>query len=198
MENKEIMLKARESLKGHWGIAIGAVLLHAVLVYGIQVVPVAGLIVSLLIGGAMVLGLNTIMLSLARSEETNIRHLFDGFSRFGTALALLLLQSLFVLLWMLLLIIPGLIAAYSYAMTFYILADDKSISAMDAIRKSKQMMAGNKWKLLCLSFRFFGWMLLAILTLGIGLIWLMPYMSVSFAIFYNDIKNTQPQETFLA
>lgn len=197
MENKDIMLKARESLKGHWGIAIGAVLLNAVLVYGIQIVPVAGAIISLLIAGAMALGLNTIMLALARSEETNIGHLFDGFSRFGTTLAALLLQTLFIILWMLLLIIPGVIAAYSYAMTFYILADDKSISAIDAIRKSKEMMNGNKWKLLCLSFRFFGWMLLAILTLGIGFIWLIPYMSVSFAIFYNDIKNTQSQETFL-
>ena len=99
---------------------------------------------------------------------------------------------------MLLLIVPGIIAAYSYSMTFYILAEDKSISALDAIRKSKEIMKGNKWKLLCLSFRFFGWMLLAILTLGIGFIWLIPYMSVSFATFYDDIKNAQFQEVSLA
>lgn len=198
MENKEIMQKARESLKGHWGIAIGAILLNGVLVYGIQIIPVVGAIISLLIGGAMTLGLNTIMLALARNEETKIGHLFDGFSRFGTALAALLLQTLFIILWMLLLIIPGLIAAYSYSMTFFILADNTSMGALEAIKKSKKMMQGNKWKLLCLSFRFFGWMLLAILTLGIGFIWLIPYMNVSFATFYNDIKNTQSQEAFLA
>ena len=198
MENKEIMIKARESLKGHWGIAIGAVLLNAVILIGIQIIPIAGKVIYLLIAGAMSLGLSTIMLSLVRGEETKIGHLFDGFSRFGTTLAALLLQTLFIILWMLLLIIPGIVAAYSYSMTFYILVDDKSISAIDAIRKSKQMMMGNKWKLLCLSFRFFGWVLLAILTLGIGFIWVAPYMSVSFARFYDDIKNTQSQEVFLA
>ncbi|MFH0710884.1 MAG: DUF975 family protein [Pseudomonadota bacterium] len=198
MENKDIMAKARESLKGHWGIAIGAILLNGIIVYGIQIIPVVGAIISLLIGGAMALGLNTIMLALARNEETKIGHLFDGFSRFGTALAALLLQTLFIILWMLLLIIPGLIAAYSYAMTFYVLADNKSTGALEAIKKSKEMMQGNKWKLFCLSFRFFGWVLLALLTLGIGFIWLIPYMSVSFAIFYNDIKSTQSEKTFLA
>jgi len=198
MENKDIMAKARESLKGHWGIAIGAILLNALILIGVQIVPIAGVIISLLIAGAMSLGLNTIMLALARREETAIGHLFDGFSRFGTTLAAYLLQVIFVTLWMLLLIVPGIIAAYSYSMTFYILAEDKSISALDAIRKSKEIMKGNKWKLLCLSFRFFGWMLLAILTLGIGFIWLIPYMSVSFATFYDDIKNAQFQEVSLA
>jgi uncharacterized membrane protein len=99
---------------------------------------------------------------------------------------------------MLLLIIPGLIAAYSYSMTFYILADNKSMGALEAIKKSKEMMNGNKWKLFRLSFRFFWWMLLSIVTLGIGLLWLIPYMSVSFATFYDDIKNTQLQEVSLA
>lgn len=194
MENKDIMTKARESLKGHWGIAIGAVLVYAVIIGGIQIIPVAGAIISILIAGAMTLGINTIMLTLARGNKTEIGRLFDGFSRFGTTLAAYLLQVLFILLWALLLIIPGIIAAYSYFMTFYILADDKAIGALDAIRKSKEMMKGHKWKLLCLSFRFFGWMVLAILTLGIGFIWLAPYMSVSFAIFYDDIKNAQAQE----
>ncbi len=194
MENKDIMAKARVSLKGHWGIAIGAMLLYIVIVAGIQIVPVAGAIISLLIGGAMTLGMNTVMLAISRGNETTIGRLFDGFSRYGTTLAAYLLQAIFVFLWMLLLIIPGIIAAYSYAMTYYILADDKSIGALDAIRKSKEMMKGNKWKLFCLSFRFFGWIVLAILTFGIGFIWVAPYISVSIATFYDDIKNGQSQE----
>jgi uncharacterized membrane protein len=197
MENKDIMLKARESLNGHWGIAVGAMLLYIVIVAGIQIIPVAGAIISLLIGGAMTLGMNTVMLDLARRNETAIGRIFDGFSRYGTTLAAYLLQVIFVFLWTLLLIIPGIIAAYSYSMTYYILADDKSIGALDAIRKSKEMMRGNKWKLLCLSFRFFGWIVLAILTLGLGFIWVAPYISVSIATFYDDIKNAQPQEVSL-
>jgi uncharacterized membrane protein len=95
---------------------------------------------------------------------------------------------LFILLWTLLLIIPGIIAAISYSMTFYILADDNSIGAMDAIDKSKKMMDGYKWKYFCLGLRFLGWALLCILTLGIGFLWLMPYMQVSMAKFYDDVK----------
>ena len=73
-------------------------------------------------------------------------------------------------------------------MTFYILADDNSIGAMDAMDKSKKMMDGYKWKSFCLGLRFFGWSLLCILTLGIGFLWLMPYAQVSMAKFYDDVK----------
>ena len=72
--------------------------------------------------------------------------------------------------------------------TFFILAEDSSIQPMEALRKSKQMMDGYKWKLFCLGLRFIGWFLLAILTLGIGFLWLIPYMYISFAKFYEDIK----------
>jgi len=199
MENKDIMAKARESLKGHWGIAVGAVLLYAIYEIVIRFLPpTLGTVISLSLTGAISLGFNTLILALSRRKNAEISQLFEGFSRFWTALAAYLLQGAFIILWMLLLIIPGLIAAYSYAMTFYILADNKSMSAFEAIGKSKEMMKGNKWKLLCLHFRFFWWMLLSIITLGIGLIWLIPYMSVSVATFYNDIKNVQFQEVSLA
>jgi uncharacterized membrane protein len=95
---------------------------------------------------------------------------------------------LFIVLWLLLLIIPGIIAAISYSMTFYILADDKSIKPMEAIDKSKKMMDGYKWKYFFLCLRFFGWALLCILTLGIGFLWLIPYINVSIAKFYDDVK----------
>jgi uncharacterized membrane protein len=99
-------------------------------------------------------------------------------------------MALFVFLWSLLLIIPGIIAALSYAMAFYILADDKekTVKAMEAIDKSKVMMYGYNWKLFCLGLRFFLLSLLCILTLGIGFLWLMPYMQVSLAKFYDDVK----------
>jgi uncharacterized membrane protein len=190
-QNKDLMASARESLKGNWGIGIGATVLYFVLMIGIQAIPKIGAIISLLISGAMNIGFNTFILSLSRKEGANISQVFDGFKKFGVGLGAYLLQLVFVILWMLLLIIPGLIAAYSYAMTFYVLADNETMGPLDAIRKSKEMMRGNKWKLLCLTFRFFGWGLLCILSLGIGFLWLVPYMSVSIAQFYDDIKGTQ-------
>lgn len=136
----------------------------------------------------MAIGLATYSLALARDEDANINQLFEGFNKFGLALAAYFLMLVFILLWMLLLIIPGIIAAFSYAMTFYIIADDESIDAMEAIDKSKAMMDGYKWKYFCLALRFVGWALLCILTLGIGFLWLVPYMQVSNAKFYEDVK----------
>ena len=86
------------------------------------------------------------------------------------------------------LIIPGIIAALSYAMTFFILADDTSIKPMEAIDRSKLMMDGYKLKLFGLCLRLFGLALLCILTLGIGFLWLFPFSYVCLAKFYDAIK----------
>ena len=73
-------------------------------------------------------------------------------------------------------------------MTFWILAEDKQIGPHDALKKSYNMMRGNKWKFCCLTCRFIGWFLLSILTLGIGFLWLLPYLYVSSGNFYNEIS----------
>ena len=187
-ENVILMQMARESLKGKWAIAIGTLIVYFLIATALQIIPVIGPIASLIISGPFALGLATFSLSISRDQDPKLEKIFQGFNNFGTALGAYLLMLLFILLWMLLLIIPGIIAAISYSMTFYILADDNSIGAMDAIDKSKKMMNGYKWKYFCLGLRFIGWALLCILTLGIGFLWLMPYMQVSMAKFYDDVK----------
>ena len=71
---------------------------------------------------------------------------------------------------------------------FYILSDSPELSAMDALKMSKKMMKGHKWKLFCLQLSFIGWGILGILSLYIGYLWLTPYMYASFANFYEDLK----------
>ena len=80
------------------------------------------------------------------------------------------------------------IVSLSYSMTLYIVADNINIKVMDALRQSQKLMDGYKWKLFCLFTRFIGWALLCLLTVGIGLLWLIPYISISIAQFYDDIK----------
>lgn len=185
-ENSILMSKASESLKGKWGLAIGTFVIYMMIVSIIgALIPFAHLIV----GGAFQLGISIFSLSIARQQDSRVEQIFAGFNNFGRALSAFLLIFIFVLFWLLLLIIPGIIASISYSMTFFILADDDSISAMDAIKKSKQMMNGYKWKYFRLSLRFFGLALLYILTLGIGFLWLIPYQYVTYAKFYDDVKN---------
>ena len=188
------MKMARESLKDKWGIAIATFLIYA-LIIGIvelssETYPFVDLIL-LLISGSLSLGVSKFTINISRNQEARIEQLYDGFTNFITSLGAYLLTVLFTLLWTLLLIIPGIIAALSYSMTFYIIADDDSIGAMDAIDKSKKMMYGHKWKYFRLLLRIAGLALLCILTLGIGYLWLFPYAQVCTAKFYEDIKEPQ-------
>jgi len=193
-ENVVLMKMARESLSGKWGLAIGTYVVFFLVVGAIQVLaryfPVST-VLAFIIGGPMALGLAIFSLSLARNQEARLEQIFLGFNKFGLSLGAYLLMLLFVLLWMLLLIIPGIIAGLSYSLTFYIIADDDSVGAMAAIDKSKQMMYGFKWKLFRMELRFLGWALLCILTLGIGFLWLIPWIQVSMAKFYDDVKGNQ-------
>jgi len=187
-ENKELMAEARESLSGNWGLAIGTFLVYGIIISSLQFIPVVGSVLALFIAGPMLVGVSMFSLSLSRGENARLEQIFEGFKNYGTVLGAYLLMVLFIFLWMLLLIIPGIIAAIAYSQTFYILAEDDAISSMDALKKSKEMMDGYKWKYFCLGLRFIGWVLLCILTLGIGFLWLSPYIQISYAKFYEDIK----------
>ena len=197
-ENRILMERARQALQGKWALAAGAAFLYLVIIGVIQQIPKVGMIISLVISGSLAIGFNSFCLAISRNQNAKIEQLFEGFQNFVNALIAYLLVLVFTVLWLLLLIVPGIIASLSYAMTFFILADDPTIAPLDAIRKSKVMMQGNKWKLACLSFRFIGWMFLCLLTLGIGFLWLFPYMSVSIAQFYDDIKVNSETKTIEA
>jgi uncharacterized membrane protein len=200
-ENKDLMAQARAALSGKWGIAVCTTLVYMLIFFTpipfiltpFIIIPFLGNAIMLVVGAPLTLGVSIFFLALSRKEEVRIEQLFKGFNHFGTALAAYLLIAVFTLLWTLLLIVPGIIAAISYSQTFFILADNPEIGAMKAINKSKKMMSGYKWKYFCLGLRFIGWMLLCILTLGIGYLWLTPYMQTSVAKFYDDLKANQEE-----
>jgi len=190
-ENSVLMQNARESLNGKWGLAVGVSVIYLLIVGSIGIIPFVGSVASLFIAGHFAVGLSIFSLAISRNQDARIEQLFLGFNNYVTILGAYLLMILYILLWALLLIIPGIIAALSYSMTFYILADDDTIKAQEALDKSKKMMDGYKWKYFCLGLRFIGWALLCLLTLGIGFFWLIPYIHVSVAKFYDDIKDKQ-------
>ena len=141
-ENSVLMSQALESLRGKWGLVIGTVSIYLLILIPIQWIPILGFIVSFVISGPMALGLTKFVLSISRKQDAAVGQIFEGFIRFSTALGAYLLQIIFILLWMLLLIIPGIIAALSYALTYYIIAGDDSMGPLQAISKSKEMMQG--------------------------------------------------------
>jgi len=197
-ENRILMEQARYALQGKWGMAAGAAFVYILITLVTQEIPKIGEISSFIIGGPLSIGFNIFALAISRNQTAKIEQIFEGFQNFINAVITYLLLVIFILLWMLLLIVPGIIAAYAYSMTFLILADDPTIQPLEAIRKSKEMMRGNKWKLACLHFRFIGWLLLCLCTLGIGFFWFIPYFSVSTAKFYDDIRENTELQTIEA
>lgn len=116
-----------------------------------------------------------------------------GFRRWGRNVWGMFLVGFFTSLWSLLLIVPGIIKFYAYAMTPYILIDNPELSANQAINLSCKMMKGHKFDLFFLQLSFIGWGILSVFTGGIGLLWLMPYMMSAQAAFYQDIKKNFSQ-----
>ncbi|MGI6573647.1 MAG: DUF975 family protein [Fermentimonas sp.] len=184
IENVVLMRMAKESLKGKWGLAVGTFLVYILLSMAASIIPVAG---TLLVGGPLALGLALFVLSVSRGQEAEIEQLFKGFERFAVAFVAMLLITLFVSLGFMLLIVPGIILSIAYSMTFYILIDNPNFTSVEAMKKSRELMYGFKWKFFCLCLRFIGWLLLCVITLGIALLWVVPYMHVSFAKFYDAL-----------
>ena len=112
----------------------------------------------------------------------------DGFGRWGRNVWGMFLVGLFTSLWSLLLIVPGIVKSYAYAMTPYILIDNPELSANQAINLSQKMMKGHKLDLFFLHLSFIGWIFISIFTLGIGSLWLNPYIMTTQAAFYQDLK----------
>ncbi|MGI6777112.1 MAG: DUF975 family protein [Acetivibrionales bacterium] len=192
--NQALRAAAREQLKGKWGKAVLVALLYMVIVGVIGgIIPIVGGLIVLFITGPLLLGVVGFFLRIKRGEEATVENLFDGFKCFVPSMVLYLLTYLFILLWSLLLIIPGIIASLRYSQAFFIMKDNPEIKAMDAIKQSKEMMEGNKSKLFLLWLSFIGWAILAAIPFGIGFLWLIPYIKTTMANFYEDLKNAIQQ-----
>ena len=145
----------------------------------------------LFLGSVVGVGYSRFNLELVDHNKAGFEHLFQYFPHWANAFCTRLLKGVYVFLWSLLFIIPGVMASYSYAMTEYILAEHPEMTAGEALAASKEMMNGNKWRLFCLQFSFIGWTILCAFTLGIGNLWLNPYKNAAVAAFYREISGTE-------
>lgn len=124
-----------------------------------------------------------------RSGKGDLNVLVTGFNNYGRTFVTLLLADLFVFLWTLLLIVPGIVKSYSYRMVPFIIRDDPELDPMDAIKKSRVMMAGNKWAAFKLDISFLGWGILTVLTMGlVGIFWANPYYQNTNAALYLKLR----------
>ena len=136
--------------------------------------------------GPLTYSISKYFLSVVYGEDENsVKYIFDGFKDdFAGTFLLSLMRTLFVSLWSLLFIIPGIIKKYAYSMAFYVKADHPEYTWNECLKTSKTLMKGNKMKLFFLKLSFLGWMIVSCMTCGIGFLWLAPYMECTIANFY--------------
>ena len=204
--NQDYKNAALAALKGNWG---PAVLLTLVMMGVSTVASLTGdsagatmfqLAVSICVAMPLTVGMFNAFRGLLHGQTENFVHnaFSVSFNNWVHNVGGMLLTTVYVLLWTLLLIVPGIIKGISYGMTPFILAEKPELSAQEAIDLSMKMMEGHKMEFFKLWLSFIGWCLLGILTLGIGCLWLVPYMYAATAAFYEDVKaeyeNTQVVE----
>ncbi len=235
-----IRARGRAALNGIWQQAMIAVLLYSVFMSlipslidgllgwsyigpgGVEITNSPSWLYLLLVTGPFSLGLVVYFVGLFRNQETDTKSVFSGFDQFGKAFVLTLLIGIFVILWALLFIIPGIIAAIRYSQAFYVLRDHPELSAMECLNESKRMMAGNKAKLFTLTISFIGWAILASIPAGIysglfvgiyempnmfdnlmtyvlsaGYLWVGAYYYTSLVVFYELLKGNISGQVFV-
>jgi len=148
-------------------------------------------IAPLLFNGPFGVGMAQYFLQLVRRQEPGVGTMFTGFSRFWRNIFAWVLQVVFVLLWALLLVVPGVIAGLRYSMLWFVLADDPELTARQALQRSKDLTKGHLRDLFVLALSFLGWILLGIVTLGIGFLWIVPYIQTTWALVYEGLKAAQ-------
>lgn len=191
----ELKLAALTKCRSNWTPLVLATLVYFAICGVAGATTVAAGLVAIFAVSPLEVGLLNSLLAFDRDQSNTdiIESMFrKGFSNNYLHIVLgIFLMDLFVFLWTLLLIIPGIIKSLAYALTPFILAENPEIPAYDAIKLSEKMMMGHKWDLFILILSFIGWFILACLTFGIGFLWLTPYVQMSFCEFYEDIKAEQ-------
>ena len=203
MDRGELKRNAKKSLRGNYGSAILVLLVLGILTGLPAMIPpifqdsseqtqnIVIIIVSLIsvfISSLLTLGAISFFMKVSRNKKVDFGELFNKTGLWVTCLVAMIMISIFTSLWTLLLVIPGIIAAYRYRLTPYVIVDNPGIGGIDAITKSKELMKGYKMDLFVLDLSFIGWNILAVCTLGLLYFWLAPYMNTTYANFYNEVK----------
>lgn len=200
MEGHVLKEKAKSALRGYWAQAIIVTVIVWLMTDAFtqqQTVETArssfqlnfnlGDLLNLLLSGPLALGTVFFYMKIERREAPRIGIIFDGFKFFKKSFIYHLITTMLILLWTLLLIVPGIVAALRYSMGYYIMADNPEMSAMEALRESSDLMKGNKMAYFSLILSFVGWFIVSLITLGLGFLYLIPYFRMTSLNFYRSI-----------
>ena len=205
MERATLKNNAKASLKGKYGDAILLTILYLAINY------VAGLLFNFIaikinieqellysgrnitmyvISCITVFGYESYYLKISRKEQTDFKELFSKTKLFGNALIITFLVDFLKTIGLLLFIVPGIIISLVYSQVYFIKLDNPELGITEVLKKSRLLMKGHKMDYFVLQLSFLGWIILGVFTFGILYLWLIPYMSLTAANFYNELIKT--------
>ena len=187
----QLMRKARTLLEPHWILSIGVCLVCGLMVAIPSELNRYGEIVSFLLAGPLQLGLCFFFLNLIKGKETRFELLFEGFKPLMTVLLSYAIITVLTVVGLVLLVIPGIVVALGFSMTYYIIAEDPEISFKAALEQSWKLTDGYKMELLELNLRFIPWYLLGVLCLIVGVLAVIPWHNTTLTLYYEDLKERQ-------
>ena len=201
MDRASLKAAAKSQIKDKIGILFVISLIIA-LISGaagaiLSFIPGGSLVATIIITPAFTISMIRVYLNIVKGNTPKVNDAFCGFDDFWSAFKVNFFVGLFTFLWSLLFVIPGIIKAFSYSMSTYILAENKGKPALACIKESMAMTNGHKMDLFVLSLSFIGWGFVCVITFGIASIWVLPYMQATYANVYNSLKpvvvnNEQP------
>lgn len=180
-----------DELSAQWGVNVeSALLIFLFVLLGIlAVVMLFAILFTLLVSNVMTVGGHGWMLRQWRGEDASVGEAFAAFRIYKPTVVTMLLRGIYTWLWSLLFVIPGIVKGYAYSMTPYIIYENPNLTANQAIQMSQKMTKGYKGDLFVLDLSFIGWKFLSGITGGlVGLFWANPYMGLTHAGVYEDLK----------
>lgn len=191
--NSEIRARARQALDNNIFSNSWLMSLLVLVIMSLILSAVSGMscgIGAYLLVGPINIGLAIAFLKLVRGEgKMEISTAFEGLNDFGSNLMVGLMTTIYISLWTLLFIIPGIIKSYSYTLVYCIKADHPEYGWRQCLSESEEMMKGNKMRFFSLQLSFIGWIFLSIFTCGISSLWVNAYMQTANVVFYEEVKN---------
>ena len=203
MNTQYLKSEAKKQLTNRWTLAVCTILVANILTglltsnktlldHNLGYLSISFSLLYLILGGVITAGKCRFLLNMTLDKDTAMfTDLFSQFNIFLKTLALNLLITLIISVGLFFLIIPGIVIAYMYSQSFYILIENPEMDVTDCMSASRKLMIGHKWELFYLHLTFIGWLLVGALTFGIAYLWINPYFDLTCANYYLSIKSNQ-------
>lgn len=188
MNRAEMKAQAKAMMKPQFATLLLTLIVSGLLAGLVNIIPVAGTIVSILIAGPLAVGATLIYTTVTAGRKAQLEQLFEPFkTNFVTCFLANLVAGIISALYALLLIVPGIMKGYSYAMVPYVLRYEPELATMDALHRSEDLMRGHRMELFMLHLSFIGWGLLCAVTFGLAAIWVAPYTELTQTLFFDQV-----------